>query len=115
VSAALQQKLDAQSLPLDHRPVQRRHVLLVVAVGVRAGCDQVRDVEELGVAHQHCLLQLPLQRRDAPGLRVDARPTDRVQGAPNEGRQREDAQADDGSGPAPRHPGVWGHTRFTAG
>ncbi len=74
VRAALQQEFDAEALPLDHRPVQRRHVELVVAVWVGPGRDKVGDVEQLGVAHKHSILQLPLQRCNIWRLPVDTRP-----------------------------------------
>ena len=77
--AALQQELDAEALPLDDRPVQRRHVELVVAVRVGPGRDQVGDVEQLGVAHEHSFLQLSLQRRDLLRLAVDTRPVHLVE------------------------------------
>jgi hypothetical protein len=79
VRAALQQELDAEALPLDDRPVQRRHVELVVAVRVGPGRDQVGDVEQLGVAHEHSFLQLSLQRRDLLRLAVDTRPVHLVE------------------------------------
>ena len=91
--AALQQEFDAEALPLDHRPVQRRHVELVVAVWVGPGRDEVGDVEQLGVAHKHSLLQLPLQRRDIWRLPVDTRPVHLVERSQRGARSEAHAHA----------------------
>jgi hypothetical protein len=93
VRAALQQELDAEALPLDHRPVQRRHMVLVVAVWVGPGRDEVGDVEQLGVAHKHSLLQLPLQRRNIWRLPVDTRPVHLVERSQRGARSEAHAHA----------------------